>query len=190
MRRTINNLISVIYSFFRFGIMKIWNGKGFSFHWIERFSPNVVVEINHGAKVCFGKSVRVHSGSKLKVRSNANLKIEANVRINYNCIIACHEDIYIGEGTEFGPSVYVYDHDHDYKVGLERNEFKTASVKIGKNCWIGANSIILRGTELGDNCIVAAGTVLKGKIPANSLVYQKRDTEIKEFIIEEDGISK
>ena len=43
-------------------------------------------------------------------------------------------------------------------------------IKIGKNCFIGANCMILPGTEIGDNCIVGAGAVVKGKIPPNSIV--------------------
>lgn len=179
MRRQINNMISVVHSFGRMCLLKAIHLKDFRFYPVERFSPNVVFEMNRGAKVSLGKKVRVHSGSKIKVRTGAKFAIGANVKINYNCIIACHEEVSIGTGTEFGPSVYVYDHDHDYRAGLKENKFKTAPVKIGENCWIGANSVILRGTELGNNCVVAAGTIVKGKYPANCMIYQKKETETK-----------
>ena len=181
MRRYINNLISVVYSFIRMSLIKIFHIKNFSFYPVQRFSPNVVLEIRRGARVSFGKKVRVHSGCKIKACQGGELVIGDNVKINYNCIIACLEEIQIGEGTEFGPAVYVYDHDHDYRIGLKKEQYRTTSVKIGKNCWIGANSIILRGTELGDNCIVAAGSVVKGKYPSESLLYQKREIEVKAY---------
>lgn len=177
MRRTINNIISVAFSFFRFTFIKLFNWKGVSFYPIERFSPNVVTEFNGGSSIKIGKKVRVHSGSKIKVRKDGKLILEDNVKINYNCIIVCRESIEIGYGTELGPAVYLYDHDHDYKVGLERDEFKVAPIRIGKNCWIGANTIILRGTVLGDNCVVGAGSVIHGVYPDNSLIVQKRNTE-------------
>ena len=123
--------------------------------------------------------MRVHSGSKIKVRKGAKLTVGGQVKINYNCIIACHESIEIGEGTEFGPSVYLYDHDHDYQVGLKENEFLCAPIKIGKNCWIGANTIILRGTTIGDDCVIGAGSVVKGVIPDNSFLVQKRESELR-----------
>lgn len=91
--------------------------------------------------------MRVHSGCKIKVRGGAKLHIGSNAKINYNCIIACHDQIDVGEGTEFGPSVYLYDHDHDYRAGLKENKFKVAPLIIGKNCWIGADTAIFRGTE-------------------------------------------
>lgn len=183
MRRMINNLISVAFSFVKFSLMKMFNWSGFVFPAIQRFSPNVVTEFNRGSRVVLGKMVRVHSGTKIKVRKCGKLTIGANAKINYNCIIACHDSIEIGEGTEFGPSVYLYDHDHDYKVGLSADSNKeayvSAPIKIGKNCWVGAHTVILRGTEIGDNCVVGAGCVLSGKYEQNSLIVQKRETTVK-----------
>lgn len=183
MRRQFNNLVSVTYSALRIGINKILNGSNFRSGLVERISPNVVLEFNKGSKVTLGKKIRVHSGSKIKVRSGAELNIGDNVKINYYCIIACQDKINIGEGTEFGPSVYLYDHDHDYKEGLNvdscKEHFKTSPIIIGKNCWIGANSVILRGTQIGDNCVIGAGSVIKGIFPAGSVMVQKRTTEIR-----------
>ena len=177
-RRTINNIISVVVTFFKFSIVKIFNTKNFKFSLIERFSPNVVTEINKNSRVLLGKNVRVHSGSKIKVRSAGKLTIGDNVKINYNCIIVCRDEIEIGKGTEFGPSVYIYDHDHDYKAGLKSDKFRSSKIEIGENCWIGANTIILRGTRIGSNCVIGAGSVVKGVFPDNCVIVQKRDTKI------------
>ena len=171
MRRKINNIISVTCSMLRIMLLKILKGKNFQSGMIERISPNVVLEFNKGSIVQLGNKVRIHSGCKIKARPGAILKIGANTKVNYNCMFICRKEISIGEGTEFGPSVYIYDHDHDYKAGLKAKEFKEASVKIGKNCWIGANTVILRGTEIGDNCVVAAGSVVRGNFKDNSLIY-------------------
>lgn len=179
MRRTFNNLISVLFTLARFISIKLFNWNTFHFALVERFSPNVVFEKNHGSVVTIGKKVRVHSGSKIKVRKNASLILEQGVKINYNCIIACHKEIVVGAGTQFGPSVYLYDHDHDYRAGLDEDKYLETSITIGKNCWIGANTVILRGTKLGDNCVVGAGSVIKGEFPANSVIVQKRSTEVK-----------
>ena len=117
----------------------------------------------------------------MKVRPDAKLAIGDNVKINYNCMIICHKEISIGEGTEFGPFVLIYDHDHDFRAegGLKANKFKYAPVVIGKNVWIGAGAIILRGTTIGDNSVIAAGTVVKGNIDANTILVQKRTSEYK-----------
>lgn len=182
MRRQFNNFISVGYSILRICLCKIVNGVDFQAGLVERISPNVVLEFNKGSKVSFGKKIRVHSGSKIKVRPGAELIIEDNVKINYYCIVVCQDRIKIGEGTEFGPSVYLYDHDHDYKTGLSVNSnketFKRTPIEIGKNCWIGANTVILRGTKIGDNCVIGAGCVIKGNVPNDTILIQKRENII------------
>ena len=77
-----------------------------------------------------------------------------------------------------------YDADDGYVFdstdGVRRNEYLTAPITIGKNCWIGANTVILRGTTIGDNCLIAAGCVVKGNVPAGSVVIQKREEIIKQ----------
>ena len=180
-RRRLGNVISVLFTLIKFSIMKVVLGKGFKFDIIERFSPNVVTEFNKGSKVVLGKKVRVHSGSKLKARPGARLCLGDGVKMNYNCIVVCRSEITIGAGTEFGPSVYVYDHDHDFRVGLSKDEIANDSVTIGKNCWIGANTVILRGTSIGDNTVVGAGCVIKGDYPSDSVIVQKRETKVKGF---------
>ena len=43
-------------------------------------------------------------------------------------------------------------------------------IVIGKNCFIGCNALILKGTELGDGCVVGAGAVVAGTFEANSVI--------------------
>lgn len=43
---------------------------------------------------------------------------------------------------------------------------------------VGCNVVILRGTSIGKNCIVGAGSVLKGTYPDNSVIVQKRQTTV------------
>lgn len=179
MRIILCNAISVIWTFIKFSIMKLFLSSSFRFSAIERFSPGTVTDFSKKGKTQIGKKVRVHNGCKLKTRSGGQLVIGDNTRINYNCIFVCREKISIGEGTEFGPSVCIYDHDHDYRAGLKNEKFLSGPVIIGKNCWIGANTVILRGTQLGDNCVVGAGCVLKGSYPANSVIVQNRDTRVR-----------
>lgn len=181
MRRFLCNLISVIFSLVRLSVLKLFHYSSLHFWFVERISPNVVIEINDNSKLYLGKNVRVHSGCKIKARKNAKLRFGDDVKMNYNCIVISKEEISIGEGTEFGPGVLIYDHDHDYRKGLKNNEFITSAVHIGKRCWIGANTVILKGTRIGDDCVIAAGSIIRGDIPNNSLVYQKKELTIKEI---------
>lgn len=74
-------------------VLKMVRGTNFNASIVQRISPNVVLEFNKGSKVTLGRRVRIHSGSKIKVRPCANLIIENNVKMNYNCIIVCHEKL-------------------------------------------------------------------------------------------------
>lgn len=54
---------------------------------------------------------------------------------------------------------------------------------IGNNVWIGLNSIILKGTKIGDNCVIAAGSVVKGDFPENSLIQGNPANVVKNMNI-------
>ena len=173
--RVINNLmkniVSVIYTLIKMLIFKLFHLKTFHFKMIERFSPNTTIEIGKKAKLFLGNRVRAHSGTRIRVRDNATVVVGNDVAFNYNCLITAKEKIVIGDGCEIGPGVLFYDHDHDVNGhSIKEQLYKTEPIIIGKDVWIGANVIILRGTQIGDNCVVAAGTVVKGKFKNNILI--------------------
>lgn len=99
---------------------------------------------------------------------------------NFSCIgkINMSSEPYlieIGDNVRFSSDCKIVT--HDGAVHVLRNqmgEYKDADifgkVKIGNNVFIGMDSILLPGTEIGDNCIIAAGSVVKTKVPAN-MVY-------------------
>lgn len=55
-----------------------------------------------------------------------------------------------------------------------------ATIQVGNNVFIGANSIILPGTNIGDDCVVGAGSVVRGEIPSGSVVAGVPAKVIKE----------
>ncbi len=178
MRRFLANIVSVLYTLPRLVLLKAIYNKGVVFGCIERISPNVVIDVARKSKLVLGKRVRVHSGCKLKARPGAALKIGDDVRVNYNCMFVAHRAITVKSGAQIGPNVLVYDHDHDYRSGLRTGKFRAAPVVIGEHVWIGANTTILKGVTIGDRSVVAAGSLITGDIPADSVVYQKRDTTV------------
>lgn len=182
-RHQIGNVVSVAYSLVRLSLKKLTGGGRIKSGFIERISPNVVIDIDSKSKLFLGDRVRIHSGSRLTAAKGGKIELGKNVRINNNCRIACRDYITVGDGVEFGPGVLVYDHDHkfDAQSGVSEKEYHTAPVKIGKKTWIGANTVILRGTEIGENCVVGAGSVLRGKYPDNAVITQPRETKIKQI---------
>lgn len=74
------------------------------------------------------------------------------------CYIQTINGIEIGKNTRIGPGVKIISANHNiYNFNLHDEE---KPIKIGGDCWIGANAVILPGVELGDHIIVAAGAVV------------------------------
>lgn len=82
------------------------------------------------------------------------------------------QHIFIGDNTQITAGVIILAHDYSYSVlgniygELPRQQRDTI---IGKNVFIGMNSIILMGSNIGDNVIIGAGSVVSGHIPSNTV---------------------
>lgn len=161
---------------------KIFHIRGFQGSLICMISPFTEISMDSGSKLKIGKMFKMRDGAKIRVRKGAECVIGNYTSVNSNNMIACHEKIVIGDNVQFSPNVQIYDHDHDFRHsdGLKANHYKTAPIVIGNNVWIGANTIILRGTILEDNCVVGAGSVIKGKYPADSVIVQKRNETVRQ----------
>lgn len=183
MKRYFRYIICFPYTFIKFCIIKMFHMKGFKFYPFELFAVNSEMSIGRGATVKLGKCVRTQSGTRLRARKNAKLEIGDNTAFNIGCMVTCHYDIKLGQGIEFGQNVFIYDHDHDFRVegGLKAKKYRYGKVEIGDNCWIGANTVILRNTKIGNNCVVGAGSVISGEYPDNSIIIQKRETTVRSY---------
>lgn len=161
----------------KFGLLKVTRGSAVGCSVINLVSPRTEITVDRGGKLSVGKIFKMREDAILRVRKGAAVKIGKNFNMSNRCIITAYERVEIGDDVQFGPDVKVYDQDHDFRApgGLKAQKFKTAPVKIGNNVWIGANCIILRGTEIGDNAVIGAGSVVKGTIPPSTTVVQKRE---------------
>ena len=111
----------------------------------------------------------------------AFINIGNNVGISGATIYA-RKGITIGDNTAIGGNVKILDNDfHPIEVekriellnnpnGGNSDLVPTKEIKIGRNCFIGCNSIILKGTVLGDGCVVGAGAVVAGEFEDNSVI--------------------
>lgn len=164
---------------------------------VNRIKVSMIQDIFTSARFCINKPGRLEmdkgchlkDGVEINISDGGKLYLGAHVCVNSNSHIATRALIKIGERTEIGPNVMIIDHDHDFraKEGLKAEKYKTGSITIGKNVWLGANSVILKDVVLGDNCVVAAGTVVyKGIYEPNTLLYQERKIKTRQIMIEEN----
>ena len=112
----------------------------------------------------------------------AVIEIGDNVGISGATIYA-RKGIYIGDNTCVGGNCKILDNDfhpidaeerlrllNDVHGGDAADLIPTREIHIGKNCFLGCNSIILKGTVLGDGCVVGAGAVVSGKFEDNCVI--------------------
>lgn len=85
------------------------------------------------------------------------------------CYIQGINKIYFGDNTIFAPGIKIISANHDKKDFSKHNK-TIGPIIIGKNCWIGANAVILPGVQLGDNVIVGAGAVVSKSFPSNVVI--------------------
>lgn len=175
-RHFTGNIISVVHTSVRLGIMKLFHPKNISCHVVERFSPNVVFNVDKKSKVRLGKRVSIHSYSRFSVNSGGELVVNDNVSFNIGCMVTCKKKVEIGKNVTFGPRVMMFDHNHimDSQHGVIKNTYELGEIFIGENTWIGAGTIILMNSKIGKNCVIAAGSVVKGNVPDNTVLIQKR----------------
>jgi acetyltransferase-like isoleucine patch superfamily enzyme len=71
-------------------------------------------------------------------------------------------------------NVLITDSDHVVEIGglpvTKYGKLKTAPVRIGDNCWIGQNVVIVKGVTIGDNCVIGANSVVTSSVEAGSIV--------------------
>ena len=159
----------------------------FSFSLETVLAPSVSILITNKGKIKIGRKVGIRKATTISA-DGGSLQIGEKCFINCGCVIASHKSIQIGKGTRLGPNCMVFDHDYDFRSasGYAEGKHLVADVVIGENVWIGAGTIILRGTEIGNNSVIGAGCVIKGVYPANSLVIQKRDEKCETIRLRED----
>lgn len=121
-----------------------------------------------------GENARVNQ--PIYVDYGKNISLGDHSLINMNCTLLDTGKIEIGNNTLLAPDVKIYTAVHP----IEKNErflpngslcTYTKSVKIGNNVWIGGNTTILPGVEIGDNTVIGAGSVVTKSIPSNAVAY-------------------
>lgn len=102
---------------------------------------------------------------------NSNISVGSNCRIN-GAYIHAQKGIEIGDNCVIAAGVSIMDCNGHEVISSDRTKGRDIpqAIKIGNNVWIGLNVIILKNTLIGDNCVVAAGSVVKGIFPENSLI--------------------
>jgi acetyltransferase-like isoleucine patch superfamily enzyme len=116
----------------------------------------------------------VHLGDRCSLRAHeGTLRIGDKTVLGREDTINCYLDVNVGPRCIVADWVYIGDFDHRYEdlqVPIKDQGIVKSPVRIGADVWIGVKASVLRGAQVGDGCVLAAHTVVKGDVPAGSIV--------------------
>ncbi len=120
----------------------------------------------------------------LRIEAAGRLAIGKFVYVGDQTIISAGQSVTIGDSTLVGHGAQIFDNDSHPTDAAQRTahfrkmlghttnmpiEIKSAPVDIGARCWIGMNTLIMKGVTIGDEAIVAAGSVVTHDVPAGAV---------------------
>lgn len=105
----------------------------------------------------------------LYINYGKHTKIGKNVFINFDCTFLDLGGITIDDGVLLAPKVSLLSESHPISSD-NRHALVPKPIHIKKNAWIGANATILHGVTIGENSIVAAGSIVSKDVPDNVIV--------------------
>ena len=110
-----------------------------------------------------------------------NIHVGDNFYAGFNCTILDMAEVRIGDNCMIGPNVGIYTAGHSIEPKNRNKSGYAIPIHIGNDVWIGGSCVILAGITIGDNSIVAAGSVVTKDIPANTIVAGNPAKIIKEI---------
>lgn len=173
----------------RFALLGVRVGPGF------RATGWICLRIHPSASVSFGRNCRMNSGMRVNLIGssqrlgiyagrNSHISIGDRVGIS-NSVIVTTVSISIGSDTLVGGGCMLVDSDlHALPLtahvgNADLRSPQSRPVQIGSCVFVGAHSIVLKGSCIGDGAIVGAGSVIAGVVAPRSVVVSPRAREIE-----------
>jgi len=137
-------------------------------NYIARFSE---IHSSEPGKISIGKNTRICRHNFI-FDSSGFIKIGDDCLIGDYCTIYGHGGVIIGNNVVFASHVNVIASEHNYKdinLSILKQPSTHKGIKIGDGSWLGINVTVLDGSEIGKNCVIGASSIVKGNIPDYSV---------------------
>lgn len=122
--------------------------------------------------VVFKGNAHLGQGTRISVGKNGKLVLGNNFYVTAESAIVAHKLVSFGNDNLISWDVLIMDTDFhkiiDYS-GIRINEDRP--IRFGNKIWVGCQSIILKGTEIPDNCVLAARTMANGILETKNTIY-------------------
>jgi acetyltransferase-like isoleucine patch superfamily enzyme len=157
---------------------KIFNSNNIVFGKSVTIDNYTIIDGFSSEKIILGDCVKIGSFSNLSSTSHLSkygkgLKMGNNSAIGDYTQFGAAGGIEIGNDVIMGSYISFHSENHNYSDNskLIREQGVTSKgIKIGNNVWVGAKVTFLDGCEVGNNSVVAAGAVVNGVYPDNSII--------------------
>lgn len=144
----------------------------------KRFRVTGRLDIRGPGTVIFGDDCFVHS-TYMHPTTPWTHSREAIIRLGSGVGLAgtrigCRLLVQVGDNTGLSDARILDTDFHDARASSDNRQNSQGSTKpviIGRNVWMGAGSMILKGVNIGDNATVGAGAVVASNVPANAIVF-------------------
>ncbi|WP_321921995.1 sugar O-acetyltransferase [Paraburkholderia guartelaensis] len=98
------------------------------------------------------------------------IRVGRNVFVNQNCTFYDLGGLDIADDVMIGPNVSLITSGHPIEPSRRRDGVVAKPIVIERNVWIAAGATIIGGVTVGENSVVAAGSVVTKDVPPNTLV--------------------
>ena len=112
-----------------------------------------------------------------------NIHVGENFYAGFNCTILDMAEVRIGDNCLIGPNVGIYTAGHHLHPADRHKTGFAKPIIIGHNVWIGGHSVIVGGVTIGNNSIIAAGSVVVKNVPENTMVAGNPAKKLKDLEI-------
>lgn len=135
-----------------------------------------------GEVILDGK-VSLGSGSRISVASDAVLRFGDNFSMTGNSSIVCQKNISFGNDCLLSWDILVMDSDFHKILNSQGETINAPSpICIGNHVWIGCRCTILKGVQVADHSVIAAGAVITKILPYTHSIYGGNNLKLKSDI--------
>ncbi|MSQ71305.1 MAG: acyltransferase [Betaproteobacteria bacterium] len=134
-----------------------------------------IEDSTRGSVIKLGPYVVIDSFVKIKPAGGpGNIEIGAHTVINSGCVLYVGNGISIGAGVSIASNCTLAPTNHAFAsrdIPIQKQGFQPSrgGIVIEDDVWIGANCAILDGALLRRGCVVGAGSIVRGEIPAYAI---------------------
>lgn len=161
---------------------------------VKRVMIDQSCDIRGIERMSFGNDVVIQKDCWLNIaynnpHSEPIISIGEGSNIGRRCIISAANSISIGSNVLIAPNVFIADTHHEYRhIGIpimhQGISTQEARVVIGDGTWVGINTVIMGDVSIGKNCVIGANSVVNKNIPDYCIVAGNPARVVKMFDVE------